>query len=103
VDLVLDKEGYLTDLSAWNECVAHALAASESIELVDAHWEMIRVLRDFYSRTENSPSMRPFVKLVRTELGPEKGTSIYLMKLFGGSPAKTAAKIAGLPRPTNCI
>ena len=33
----------------------------------------------------------------------DKGNSIYLHKLFPGNPAKLAAKIAGLPRPTNCI
>jgi tRNA 2-thiouridine synthesizing protein E len=43
------------------------------------------------------------VKLVRESLGEDKGTSIYLLGLFPGNPAKVAAKIAGLPRPTNCI
>ncbi|MCZ6459336.1 MAG: TusE/DsrC/DsvC family sulfur relay protein, partial [Gammaproteobacteria bacterium] len=38
-----------------------------------------------------------------SQLGAEKGTSIYLLKLFPGSPAKLLAKIAGLPRPTNCL
>ena len=47
--------------------------------------------------------MRPFVKLVKDQLGKDKGNSIYLMELFGPSPAKMAAKCAGLPRPTNCL
>jgi tRNA 2-thiouridine synthesizing protein E len=47
--------------------------------------------------------MRPLVKLVKNEFGQEVGSSAFLMRLFGGSPAKLAAKIAGLPRPTNCI
>jgi len=47
--------------------------------------------------------MRPLVKLVKEKLGEDCGSSVYLMGLFGGSPAKTAAKIAGLPRPTNCL
>jgi tRNA 2-thiouridine synthesizing protein E len=47
--------------------------------------------------------MRPLVKLVKEQLGEDCGSSVYLMGLFGGSPAKTAAKIAGLPRPTNCL
>jgi len=47
--------------------------------------------------------MRPLVKLVQESLGADKGTSIYLLGLFPGNPAKVAAKIAGLPRPTNCI
>jgi tRNA 2-thiouridine synthesizing protein E len=43
------------------------------------------------------------VSLVKKEFGPDKGRSAYLMRLFHGSPAKTAAKIAGLPRPDNCL
>ena len=80
-----------------------ALAASDAVELTDAHWEIIGILREFYAATEVAPAMRPFVKLVRERLGQDKGNSIYLMELFGASPAKTAAKWAGLPRPTNCL
>jgi len=99
----LDKDGYLRDLSSWNHGVAADLAQQEGIVLDDSHWEIIATLRDFYDRTDNTPSMRPFVKLMKTSLGEDKGNSIYLMRHFGGSPAKTAAKIAGLPRPTNCL
>jgi tRNA 2-thiouridine synthesizing protein E len=99
----LDKEGFLRDLTQWNRDVASELALRESITLKVEHWDVISTLRDFYDRTDVSPSMRPFVKLIKNELGDDKGTSIYLMELFGGSPAKTAAKIAGLPRPTNCL
>ena len=101
--LELDKDGFLVDLSLWDESVAVTLAAADSTELRDAHWEVIYVLRDFYAETEVAPAMRPFVKLVRERLGQDKGNSIYLMELFGASPAKTAAKWAGLPRPTNCL
>ena len=71
--------------------------------LSDSHWQIIDLLRDFFERTETSPSMRPLVKLVKEQLAEDCGSSVYLMGLFGGSPAKTAAKIAGLPRPTNCL
>ena len=101
--LQLDKDGFLADLASWNEAVAAALASEDAAELSEAHWEVIHVLRSFYAETEVAPSMRPFVKLVRERLGREKGNSIYLMELFGSSPAKTAAKWAGLPRPTNCL
>jgi tRNA 2-thiouridine synthesizing protein E len=50
-----------------------------------------------------SPAMRALVKYTEKKLGPEKGRSIYLLNLFPPSPAKVASKIAGLPRPTNCL
>lgn len=76
----------------------------DDIELTEKHWEIIYFLRNFYKQHEISPpSNRLFVKAVREALGDEKGDSIYLMTLFPGTPAKTACRIAGLPRPTNCL
>ena len=98
-----DKEGYLLDLSEWSESLAEAMAKQAGIELSPAHWEIIRLVRAFYAEYEVSPAMRPLVKAVREQLGADKGNSLYLMKLFPGSPAKVVAKIAGLPRPTNCL
>ena len=101
--LALDKEGFLHDLGDWSHEVAEQLAENEDVKLTDAHWEIIHLLRQFYQDTGISPSMRIFVKLTKKNLGIEKGNSIYLLGLFPNSPAKLAAKIAGLPRPTNCL
>jgi len=98
-----DKEGYLLDLTDWDPAVAAELAREEGIELSDGHWELIQLIRGFYTEYEVSPAMRVLVKHVREHLGEEKGNSIYLMQLFPGSPAKLLAKLAGLPRPTNCL
>ncbi|OUS26034.1 sulfurtransferase TusE [Gammaproteobacteria bacterium 45_16_T64] len=99
----LDKEGYLELLSDWDEEVAKQLAANDAISLTPAHWEVIYLLRDFHNEFEHAPAMRILVKAAKKKLGDEKGTSIYLLGLFPDSPAKRAAKIAGLPRPTNCL
>lgn len=98
-----DKEGFLIDLNSWNRQLSLELAQSCHVDLSDDHWEIIFALREFYTSTDVSPSMRPFVKLIRDRYGADKGNSIYLMQLFGPSPAKTAAKIAGLPKPTHCL
>jgi tRNA 2-thiouridine synthesizing protein E len=98
-----DKEGFLQELTDWNPETAADLADYEGINLDEEHWLVITALRHFYQKTEISPAMRPFVKLVKTQVSAELGSSIALMNLFGPSPAKTAAKIAGLPKPTNCI
>jgi len=98
-----DKEGYLRNLSDWNEDIANTVAQAEGITLSPEHWEVIQVIRDFYAQYQLSPAMRPLVKAVQLQLGKDKGKSIYLMKLFPGSPAKLIAKIAGLPKPDNCL
>ncbi len=101
--VALDKEGYLIDLDDWNEAVALQLAVAEGIELTTDHWEIIGLLRQFYREFQLSPATRPLVKYVAQELGPEKGNSQHLNRLFNGTPAKLAAKLAGLPKPSNCL
>ena len=98
-----DAEGYLKDLSQWSREVAVALAGDAGLTLGDDHWRLIGVVRDFYRETGVSPAMRPLVKLARERLGAEFGSSIALMQLFPGNPAKVVARVGGLPRPTNCL
>ena len=98
-----DKEGFLRKLEDWNPDVAQQIAAGEGIELGDAHWEIIELLRNYYREFDASPAMRPLVKYCALKLGPDKGKSIYLLSLFPGSPAKIGSKIAGLPKPENCL
>ncbi|HSG89641.1 MAG TPA: TusE/DsrC/DsvC family sulfur relay protein [Pseudomonadales bacterium] len=99
----LDADGYLLDLADWSDAVAQGLAAAEGVTLGSEHWQVIAVLRDFHDRYQLSPDNRAMVKAVSAALGKDRGRSIALMKLFGGSPAKTGARIAGLPKPTNCL
>ena len=99
----VDSEGFLRDLDAWKPDVAKDIASRERITLTPAHWEIIDLVRRYYARYDSAPSMRPLVKCCASELGPDKGRSLYLLSLFPGSPAKLASKIAGLPKPPNCL
>ncbi|WP_046270290.1 TusE/DsrC/DsvC family sulfur relay protein [Pseudomonas syringae] len=99
----LDKDGFLQDLSDWSLDVAHALSTEEGIELSAEHLEILELLRGFYAEFQLSPATRPLIKYTALKLGAEKGNSMHLNRLFNGTPAKLAAKLAGLPKPTNCI
>lgn len=101
--IATDEEGYLEDLNDWNPDVAEAIARQEGLELTEAHWEILHLLRRFYQEFELSPAMRPLVKYIGLNLDKEKARSIYLMQLFGESPARLASRLAGLPKPTNCL
>ncbi|WP_085725989.1 TusE/DsrC/DsvC family sulfur relay protein [Pseudomonas sp. R37(2017)] len=101
--IALDKDGFLVELSDWSADVASALAAAEDIELTPEHWEVLELLRNFYAEFQLSPATRPLIKYAALKLGPEKGNSLHLNRLFKGTPAKLAAKLAGLPKPTNCL
>jgi len=98
-----DEEGFLLDLTAWQPELATHIAEQCGIALTEAHWEVIHHLRNFYQQFGLSPAMRPLCKYLKEKLGAEKASSIYLLQLFPGSPAKIAAKIAGLPKPDNCL
>lgn len=101
--IALDKDGYLADLNDWSTEVATALAAAEDIELSPEHWEILELLRAFYDEFQLSPATRPLIKYTALKLGADKGNSLHLNRLFKGTPAKLAAKLAGLPKPTNCL
>ncbi|AYN99457.1 MULTISPECIES: TusE/DsrC/DsvC family sulfur relay protein [Pseudomonas] len=101
--IALDKDGFLVDLQDWSHAAAEALAEREGIPLTADHWEILELLRQFYQEYQLSPATRPLIKYTALKLGPEKGNSPHLNRLFNGTPAKLAAKLAGLPKPTNCI
>lgn len=101
--LDVDNDGFLLDHLQWNEDTAIQLAHNESIVLTPSHWELIHLIRQFYAEFDVSPAMRPLAKYIKQHLGADKAGSIYLMQLFPESPAKYLAKIAGLPRPENCL
>ncbi|ODS24714.1 sulfurtransferase TusE [Candidatus Endobugula sertula] len=101
--IATDKEGYIKSLEEWSEKVAEMIAIEEKIKLTSSHWEVVLLLRQFYQEFELSPTMRSLVKYIANNLGKDKGNSIYLLKLFPPNPAKIASKIAGLPRPKNCL
>ena len=93
----VDAEGFLTDPEQWNEEIAQAIAAENGIsELTDRHWLVVRFMRNRYLASGTAPSIRT--------LGKESGVPIKeLYQLFPKGPAKLAAKIGGIPKPTGCI
>jgi len=103
VTIEADEEGYITDVSLWNQELAGMIAESENIEMNDDHWEVVNFLRNFYEEYQIEPAARILTRAVKKTLGPEKGNSKYLYELFPFGPIKQASKIAGLPKPTSCI
>lgn len=98
-----DKLGYLLDSRDWSEELAPVLAATENITMTDAHWEVVHFVREFYLEFDTSPAIRMLVNAMKEKMGPEKGNSRYLHRLFPRGAAKQATKIAGLPKPAKCL
>nr|WP_017446267.1 TusE/DsrC/DsvC family sulfur relay protein [Gayadomonas joobiniege] len=103
VSYPLDGHGYLKNYQDWEPELAQALATRINIEMTEAHWEVVHFVRNFYLEYKTSPAIRVLVKAMAKSLGPDKGNSKYLYKLFPKGPAKQATLIAGLPKPAKCI
>ncbi len=101
--LETDDDGYLENIGDWSTAVAEAMAANDSTELSEEHWEVIRFLRDYYEEYQIAPAVRVLTRAIGKRMGKEKGNSKYLYELFPYGPAKQACKYAGLPRPTGCV
>jgi len=91
------EEGFFTDPNQWTEDMAPQIAVAEGIkELTGRHWQVIKFMRHEYEETGTGPTVRV--------LGKTSGVTIKeLYQLFPSGPAKTAAKIAGIPKPRGCI
>ena len=103
LSVLTTDEGFLANHEDWSETLASSLALHENLELTAEHLEILHLARNFYSEYGFSPSMRPLSKYIAIHADLNKGRSIYLMQLFPGSPAKLISKIAGLPKPKNCL
>lgn len=97
-----DNEGFLRNLDDWSEANAVELARLDNLQLTEEHWDIIHLVRSYYETYRLFPQNRVLVKRIGEELGKDKGTSIYLMTLFSGKPAKVLARVSGLPKPPNC-
>ncbi len=103
LDDLCDDNGFLIGWTAWTPALALDFADAEDIVLTEHHWEVITLLRNFYTDYGDSPANRALANYVKTHLGAEKGNSHYLMTLFPGSPARIGSRIAGLPKPKHCL
>lgn len=93
----VNEEGFLVDPAQWTEDMAPQIAQAAGIdELTPLHWLVIRFMRAEYQAKGTGPTVRV--------LGKTSGVSIKeLYQLFPKGPAKTAARIAGIPKPRGCI
>ena len=92
----VDDEGFLTEYDEWDENLAVVLASRIGIDLTDAHWKVIRFLRDDY-KTQGDTATTRRVQAVGGVPVKEQ------FALFPKKPAKKMAYIAGLPKPHGCV
>lgn len=92
----VNEEGFLTRPEEWTEDLAPELARLIGLELSDAHWALIRFLREDHAVQGETATLRR----VSTQTGTPVKT---LFTLFPGKPAKKMAYVSGLPKPKGCV
>jgi dissimilatory sulfite reductase related protein len=93
----VNSEGFLVDPREWTEEMASEIAKSVGIEELNVEQlQVVKVMRAEYEANGEAPNVRA--------LGKVSGIPIKrLYELFPKGPAKTAAKIAGVPKPSGCV
>jgi tRNA 2-thiouridine synthesizing protein E len=96
IEVRLNDEGFFEDPSQWTREMAIEMAAADGLTLTDKHWQVIEFMRREFFEKGAGPTVRV--------LGKVSGVSIKeLYELFPKGPAKTAARLAGIPKPKGCI
>ena len=89
--------GYLANAEDWNEGLARAMAATDTLELTEAHWNVLNYLRDeYFNNGQTQPNTRTIVKAM-SEKWDRAVDPKELYDLFPLDPSKQGGRIAGLP------
>ncbi len=99
MDIKTDDDGFLLDPEDWTEEVAEYIAEKENVELTDERWNLIHLIREYYSYHGAVPELRKILKKLKQELGPEKATRKYVYGLFPYGYGQQGCKIAGMRQP----
>lgn len=93
--IAVNDEGYLTDFNQWDREIGSELAKENLIDLTPRHWDVLNYLQTEF-KNESPLSIRKIGKSGVVDI-----KEFY--HLFPNAPLKTAAKIAGIPKPASCI
>lgn len=103
MNLELDQEGHLVDYTIWTPEVAQELANSLELELTDWHLNILHAVRQFYQQFGHSPATRPLIKFLMKSVSPDINNAMLQEKFNTGLVARHLSRLAGVPKPANCL
>lgn len=102
MQLILDQDGHLLDHTQWSIEIAQQLANELNITLDTWHISILHHIRRFYTQYDHAPSTRPLIKYLMKQ--DESINNALLQQRFNtGLVARQLCRIAGLPKPANCL
>ncbi|TCM66439.1 tRNA 2-thiouridine synthesizing protein E [Acinetobacter calcoaceticus] len=101
--LELDQDGHLVDHRIWNETVAQQLADNLELQLSPWHLQILLAVRQFYQQFGHSPATRPLIKYLIKTVDAEISNALLQEKFNTGLVARHLSRLAGVPKPANCL
>ena len=92
----VNEEGFLTEYDEWDEDLAKVLAANIGVDLTDAHWAVIRFVREDFKAQGETPTTRRVQQVAGIPIKEQ-------FVLFPKKPGKKMSYIAGVPKPHGCV
>ena len=103
-NIVLDQDGHLCDHTLWTAELAQQLADTLEVHLSTQHIEILQQVRVFFAKFNHAPATRPLIKWLQQTLPAHDISNQYLQQLFNtGLVARHVNRLAGLPKPPNCL
>ena len=102
--LPLDQDGHLCDHNLWTLAIAQQLADTLEVKLTTEHNAILQQVRAFFTRFNHAPATRPLIKWLQQTLPEYDISNQHLQQLFNtGLVARHVNRLAGLPKPPNCL
>lgn len=102
--IMLDQDGHLCDHNLWTLSIAQQLADSLEIQLTCEHLAILQQTRAFFDKFNHPPATRPLIKWLQQTLPEQSISNQTLQQLFNtGLVARHVNRLAGLPKPANCL
>ena len=103
-DMALDQDGHLCDHTIWTPEIAQRLADTLEVSLDNEHLQILQQVRAFFDKFNHAPATRPLIKWLQKTLPEQDISNQKLQQLFNtGLVARHVNRLAGLPKPPNCL
>ncbi|AGP48749.1 sulfite reductase [Psychrobacter sp. G] len=103
-DVALDQDGHLCDHTVWTPVIAQQLANTLDIVLDTERLAVLQQVRAFFVKFNHAPATRPLIKWLQQTLPDDDISNQKLQQLFNtGLVARHVNRLAGLPKPPNCL
>ena len=103
MNLELDQDGHLVDYARWNENIAQQLADTIDLTLSPWHFQILAAVRQFYQQFGHAPATRPLIKYLIKTVDPDLNNALLQEQFKTGLVARHLSRLAGVPKPANCL